>query len=395
MNPNHLEPIVSTAQYAIRTFHLEHALAATLYLDRALNLDARRLSLVLCTWGHRALVSPSDQRLMDLLGWDAERLEDARLTLALESPSWTVGRDSDTDLPFYRLAYGRWADACFPSTWDISSRAMADYTRLYTVRAGLKVAARYCALGSEEALTLAALSVSIDFADRERFGEWSSWHAEVLAGIDVGAAVKALEAAGYLEVETPGRFRFTPSYAENLTSIHSLQSTAARKQGLEFAFERKWVEKHRRKGLAGARLRKELAEAENRLSTYYLYALRLPKNCGDLGIEVGGTSIKAGDIVYVGMTRVPSRRRHEHASVRGSENNVLFREIKDLLEMTMDPSTGEPLAFEFEIIETLPNSNRVLAAIREREAVRSAAALGHPLVNRQYLEPGLDFISAA
>lgn len=393
---------MSTAVFRNRPFHLEHVMVAALMADRYLGVDARRLSLLLSTWGHRGIATPTDARLLALLGWSGSRLSDARLELTIESTVWDVDRDPVTHAWTYLMTLGDVAGAEFPPTWDTSAAGMANYVPLYANRSAIKRAARYCGLPSAQAITLAVLSASLDFTRPDRWAEWSPWHAAALEGISpVREAVEALEEAGYIETQAGSKWRFTPAYAAAVAETHQLQSTASRKAKAEDAFEQKWISKHaaERAAAQGGETPKETAPVAletgaHTLRDYYLYTLSMPEGCPTTIAGVEGTW-HAGDVVYVGMTTSPERRLQEHASVRGGEYNPALRALKDALLMSVDPMTGESLRFVMEVVEVLPNSNKVLASIKEREMVKALAAAGHPIVNRQYIEDGLDFISAA
>jgi len=374
---------MTTKVFAIRTHHLEHVIAATIWEDRFLSLPARHLGLLLSTWGHRSVINPTDARLLALLGFSDSRLSDARLELTMESSCFDIDRDLVTGAWSYRMTLGDLGKVEFPPTWNTSPEAMGDYVRLYTTRAGLKKAGRYSALPSDQAITLAVLSASLDFAQPQRWATWTPWHAEALRGIAVKEAVSALVDAGYVETQPGSKWRFTSAYAQAVAEIHQLQGTASRKARAEDRFEERWTAKH-----GGA---VEWVSTGDALVTRYIYALRMPSGTPTTIAGVEGVWAP-GDIAYLGMTTNPERRLQDHSSVRGQENNPALRAIKDALLMTVDPTTGESLRFEMEILEVLPNCNLRFAALREKALIEAHWAGSHKVVNIQHVS--LHFLAA-
>jgi hypothetical protein len=367
----------------------------SLWLDRGLPADARRLSLLVTSWGWRTIANPHKARFMSALNWDDSRYDAAKCELLLDGWCWSwesVDHRVHGGEGFWVWKDGRKAanvtlareEMTLPDCWDNSPEAMRDRTRLYATRIGIKYASRFFVEDdSAAAVTLAVLSCGLRYDDRLTPTELTPWMAEALDGIDVKAAVRRLRDYGYLAISGDRkRVRFTQSYADMIADYEAHHSGPGRKNR-ETDFERTFTREY-------DRLPWEGQEKRDNGEKWFLYSL---VTTAPLSITVGGVTeeVPADSLVYIGIATHGSARGAEHLTrPHDDQSNPRFAALRDaaLVADKDDPPLTQVMLESHDALEM----SWVGAQQRERHLVQEAFVNGHPLFNRQYIEPGLDFI---
>lgn len=387
-----------------RKYHLEHVILSTLWLDRYLSPSARRLGLVLSTWGHYRDVAVDDRRLRLLMGWDQTRLDAAREEISEKSAVWRVEAGSRKS-----RAGSTWRFIPAPQSpseqgieypdW-VHEDQIANWKPGYQIRAALKRSARFFAGDADhdaDAVLLVILNAGFNFELAASDSAWTRWHDGVSLGLDVQSGIRRLQERGIISHAESGVWTFSPAWRNTCQQQCEFFEWTSRKESVkgsdpESMFEQRWLQRFRVMHLREEMMRAQAGSvADNEVGDELhaeFYALSIP----DDPRAERATGYRSGEIVYIGMSTDSTRRHFEHRSWKNaSTHNPRLHAIEAALRLIV-AEDGEGLRLDMNVIESGSFSSLMKAALRERSLVKQYYADGARLVNRQYLEPGMDFI---